>query len=164
MRHILKQFTQREAHVSIQFVKYAIAGGIATLVDMLTFFLAAWLLVPALKPDELLVKLFHIGVPPISDALRSQHYAVDIAIAFVVSNTTCYVIDALWVFHPGRHSRWLEFTLFTSVSLTSTAVGAGLGWVLIRTFGLGTASAYGAKMAASLAINFVGRKFFVFLR
>ena len=164
MRHILKQFTQREAHPGIQFIKYAIAGGIATMVDMLTFFLAAWLLIPALGPDERLVQLFHITVAPISDVVRSQHYVADVAIAFLFSNTSCYIINALWVFHPGRHSRWKEFTLFCAVSFTSVLVGTVLGWVLIRWFGLGTVAAYAAKMFASLAINFVGRKFFVFLR
>ena len=30
MKHILKQFFQREAHPIIQFIKYGIAGGLAT--------------------------------------------------------------------------------------------------------------------------------------
>ncbi len=164
MKHILKQFTQREASVHIQFIKYAIAGAIATVVDMVTFSLCAWLLLPALSETEWIVKLFHIQVPLMTDTVRSWHFVADTAIAFCFSNTTAYVIDVNWVFHPGRHSRLKEFMLFFAVSLTSSAIGTGLGWALIRWFGLGAAAAYVAKAGAALAINYAGRKFFVFSR
>lgn len=164
MRHILRQFTQREAEAHIQFIKYAVAGGVATLVDLVTFSLCAWLLLSALSPNELLVKLFHIEVQPISDNLRAIHYSVDMGIAFVFSNTTAYIINALWVFHPGRHSRGREFTLFFAVSLVSMLIGTGLGAALITWFGFGVVVAYVAKAGAALAINYAGRKFFVFLR
>ena len=164
MKHILKQFAQREAHLQIQFIKYAIAGGIATMVDMVTFSLCAWLLLPALSESEMIVRLFHVQVPQISDQLRSWHFAGDMVIAFLFSNTTAYLIDVAWVFHPGRHSRWKEFTLFFVVSLASMMVGTGLGWALIRWFSMGAATAYIAKALAALAINYAGRKFFVFQR
>jgi putative flippase GtrA len=164
MKHILKQFAQREASVQIQFIKYAIAGAIATVVDMVTFSLCAWLVLPALSQNELIVKLFHIAVPQLTDQMRSWHFAGDMAIAFLFSNTTAYLIDVAWVFHPGRHSRLKEFTLFFVVSLTSSAIGTGLGWALIRWFGMGAAAAYIAKALSSLAINYAGRKFFVFQR
>lgn len=164
MRHIFQQFLQREANPQIQFIKYAIAGAIATVVDMVTFSLCAWLVLPALSESEWIVKLFHIQVPQISDQLRSWHFAGDMAIAFLFSNTTAYLIDVAWVFHPGRHSRLMEFTLFFGVSLTSSVIGTGLGWALIRWFGMGAAAAYIAKALASLAINYAGRKFFVFQR
>lgn len=164
MKHILQQFMQREAGPRIQFIKYAIAGGIATVVDMVTFSLCAWLLFSALSPNELIVKLFHINVAPIPDNLRALHYSVDMAIAFLFSNTTAYVIDSLWVFHPGRHSRWKEFTLFFAVSFVAMVIGTGLGAGLIKWFGMGAAVAYIAKAGAALAINYAGRKFFVFLR
>lgn len=164
MKHILKQFTQREANVHIQFIKYAIAGGIATAVDMVTFSLCAWLLLPALSETEWIVKLFHIQVPAMSDQVRSWHFVADTAIAFCFSNTTAYLIDVAWVFHPGRHSRLKEFLLFFGVSLASTFVGTGLGWTLIRCLGWGAAMSYIAKVGAALAINYAGRKFFVFQR
>jgi putative flippase GtrA len=164
MKHILKQFTQREASTQIQFIKYAIAGGIATVVDMVTFSLCAWLVLPALSENEWLVKMFHVQVPQISDQLRSWYFAGDMAIAFLLSNTTAYIIDVLWVFHPGRHSRLKEFALFFFVSLTSSVIGTGLGWALIRWFGMGAAAAYIAKALSALAINYAGRKFFVFQR
>jgi len=164
MKHILKQFTQREAEPHIQFIKYAIAGGIATVVDMITFFLCAWLLFSALSPDERLVKIFNIQVASLSDNARALHYAVDMVIAFLFSNTTAYLIDFHWVFHPGRHSRRKEFALFFAVSATAMVVGTGLGAALIKWDSMGAGISYVAKAVAALAINFIGRKFFVFLR
>ena len=164
MKHILKQFTQREANVQIQFIKYAIAGGIATVVDMVTFSLCAWLVLSALSENELLVRLFHLQVPQLTDQMRSWHFAADMVIAFFFSNTTAYLIDVAWVFHPGRHSRLKEFTLFFAVSLVSMLIGTGLGWALIRWCSAGAAIAYVSKAVAALAINYGGRKFFVFQR
>ncbi|MCX6997761.1 MAG: GtrA family protein [Kiritimatiellaeota bacterium] len=164
MKHILRQFAQREAHPGIQFIKYALAGGVATVVDMTAFFLFAWKVFPALKATEFLVQHFHLQVIALSDAERALHYVICKIIAFLFSNTTCYIVNALWVFHPGRHSRRMEFALFFVVSFTSFAIGTGLGWVLINGFGMTAATAYLANMGASLAINFLGRKFLVFSR
>ncbi len=44
-----QQFLQRDAGPVVQFIKYAIAGGSATGVDVLVFYLAAWKLIPALR-------------------------------------------------------------------------------------------------------------------
>ena len=164
MRHLIKQFFQREAHPGIQFIKYALAGGVATAVDMASFFLFAWKVFPALKTTEFLVQHFHLQVAALSDADRALNYVICKVVAFLFSNTTCYIINALWVFHPGRHSRWKEFLLFFVVSFSSFVLGTGLGWVLINVFGLTAAAAYLANMVASLAINFLGRKFLVFAR
>ena len=164
MKHILKQFTQREADPHIQFIKYTIAGGVATVVDMVTFSLCAWLVLSALSPNEWVVKFLHLRVEPLPDSVRALHYSVDMTIAFLFSNTTAYIIDVLWVFHPGRHSRLKEFTLFFAVSFVSMVIGTGLGAALIKWFSMGAAVAYISKAGAALAINYVGRKFFVFSR
>jgi len=134
MKHILKQFTQREADPHIQFIKYAIAGGIATV------------------------------VPAVSDQARSWHFYVNSGIAFLFSNTTAYLIDFNWVFHPGRHSRRKEITLFFAVSLTALTLGAGVGSGLIYMAGAGFGVSIIAKAVAALAINYAGRKFLVFSR
>ncbi len=49
MDDILQQFLQRDADPVVQFIKYAIAGGSATGVDVLVFYLVAWKLIPALR-------------------------------------------------------------------------------------------------------------------
>ena len=164
MKHILKQFTQREADPHIQFIKYAIAGGIATAVDLVVIFLCGWLLLPTLRQDEFLVNFFHIVVPAVTDQARSWHFYVNSGIAFLFSNTTAYLIDFNWVFHPGRHSRRKEITLFFCVSLTALTLGAGVGSGLIYLAGAGFGVSIIAKAVAALAINYAGRKFLVFSR
>jgi len=162
MKHIVKQFFQRDAHPVIQFIKYAIAGGIATVVDIGIFYLLAWKVLPALTPADPLVKLLHLPVTVIEESIRSTRFLVDRAITFIFSNLTAYIVNVLWVFHPGRHSRWMEFLLFYLVSITSFAVGTSLGWALIKYAGMTTSVAYLANLVASLMINYVCRKFLVF--
>lgn len=164
MRHILKQFVGREAHPTVQFIKYAIAGGIATGVDIICFYLLARYVLPALNADDPIVRLLGWSVPALDEAVRGQRFIANSAIAFVFSNLTAYIIDILWVFHPGRHNRFVEVSLFFAVSLTSVFIGTALGWVLIRMIGASTTVSYICKMLASLMINYVCRKFLIFKR
>jgi putative flippase GtrA len=164
MASLIRQFLQREAHPGIQFIKYAVAGCIATGVDILSVFVLAWKVFPALMAGEFLVRLFHIEAAALNDSVRARNYVHCKLFAFFVSNTTAYLIDRAWVYHPGRHSRKREFALFFSVSFLSMVLGTALAWVLIHSFGLSTAAAYGANAVASLSVNFAGRKFFVFQR
>jgi len=164
MPSLIRQFLGREAHPGIQFVKYALAGSFATIVDMLAVFVLAWKVFPALMAGEFLVRLFHIDVAAMDDSARARNYVLCKIFAFFVSNTTAYLVDRVWVFHPGRHSRKREFALFFMVSFISLILGTALAWILIHHFGLSTASAYLANAAASLSVNFAGRKFFVFQR
>lgn len=162
MKHILKQFLQREAHPFIQFIKYGIAGCIATAVDVLVFYTLSWKVIPALRPDDPVVQLLGLSVTAIDEVVRSQHYIINRAITFLFSNLTAYLVNVAWVFKPGRHKWWLEFTLFYVVSIVSFAIGTFVGWLIIRAFGLSTTVAYLANMIASLMINYVCRKYFVF--
>ena len=162
MKQILKQFFQREAHPLVQFIKYAIAGGIATAVDVLVFYTLSWRLIPALRPDDPMVRLLGISVAAIDEVVRSHHYIINRAITFLFSNLTAYLVNIAWVFKPGRHKRWLEVALFYAVSIVSFAVGTFLGWLMIAVFGMNTTWAYVANMLVSLMINYVCRKYFVF--
>ncbi|MDD3604749.1 MAG: hypothetical protein PHD86_06150, partial [Kiritimatiellae bacterium] len=68
LRALFRQFTQREAHPLVQFVKYGIAGGIATLVDMAIFYFLSWQVLQALNSDDIVVRLLHLDVPAIDNA------------------------------------------------------------------------------------------------
>jgi len=162
MKHILKQFAQREAHPIIQFVKYGIGGGIATAVHIGLFSFLAWKVFPALKEDELVVRLFNLAVPALDESRRTFNYGICSVIAFLFSNFTAYLINVYWVFHPGRHSRHKEIMYFYVVSITSFAIGTLLAMGLIRLLNLATAVAFVANMVASVLINYAGRKYFVF--
>lgn len=162
IKALFRQFTQREAHPLVQFVKYGIAGGIATLVDMAIFYFLSWQVLQALNADDIVVRLLHLDVPAIDNALRSRNFVINSGIAFIFSNLTAYFINFHWVFHPGRHSRHVEVALFYAVSLVSVFIGVGLGWGMIHFFQLSTTSSFLGKMFASLMINYVCRKYIIF--
>ena len=162
MRNVLQQFLRREAHPLVQFIKYGMAGGLATVVDVLLFYFLSWLIFPALTADDKLVTLLNLDIKPVEEMVRGQHFILNRAITFMFSNLTAYIANVLWVFEPGRHSRGKEITLFYIVSGASFLVGTGLGWVLINFWGLSTTSAYIANIFSSVMINYVFRKFFIF--
>ncbi len=151
----------RREHLD-QFAKYALAGLVATAVDVGIFYLVAITLLPALTPNDPVARLFGLSIAPLAENIRSSHYVWGKVIAFMFSNLACYWVNIRWVFTPGRHKRHVEMALFFAVSTTSFVLGTALGWLLIRTSGLPTTYAYIANGAASLAINFAGRKFIVF--
>lgn len=164
MQSILKQFTQREAGPLIQFVKYAIGGAVATVVHAASFYLLAWLVLPALQPTDIVVLLTHISVPDLPDVIRARNAMIDNGTAFIVSNLTAYIINIRWVFEPGRHHRVIEIGMFYLVSGISLAAGSALMGILISYFSISTTVAFVAVVITSVLINFVLRKYVIFKR
>ena len=162
MANLLQQFLRREAHPAIQFIKYGMAGGLATAVDLTLTFLLSWKFLPALTSDDRLVTLTGIAITPVAESMRPLNYFIDCGIAFMVANLVAYVANVLWVFEPGRHSRRKEISLFYAVSGFSFLVGTGLAAALIHYFGLATSYAKIINVFASVMINYAGRKFFIF--
>jgi putative flippase GtrA len=162
MKHILKQFFQRDAHPVVQFIKYAIAGGLATAVDIVVFYFLAWKVFPALTANDAVVRLLGMPITAIDELTRSHHYLLNKAITFLFSNFTAYIVNIYWVFKPGRHKKWVEVALFYAVSIISFTLGTFLGWFVIAILGMTTTAAYVANMFASLMINYACRKFWVF--
>jgi putative flippase GtrA len=146
----------------IQFFKYSMCGGMAMAVDMITFFLVAWLVFPALTEDDILVRIFHMKVEPVAEGARTMNFVIGNTIAFMVSNMTAYVLNILFVFKAGKHSRWKELGLFYLVSGISVGIGVLVGVVLIKGFGLSTTSSYVAKAVSTTLINYAARKFIIF--
>jgi putative flippase GtrA len=162
MNRLLKQFTSRDAHPVVQFIKYGLAGCVATSVDISVFYFLSWKVFPALTADDSVVKLLGMPITVIDELTRSRHYLLNKAITFLFSNFTAYIINVLWVFEPGRHKKWVEFSLFYAVSIVSFALGTFLGWFVIKVFGMTTTAAYVANMFASLMVNYACRKYLVF--
>ena len=158
----VRGWLSHDAHPFIQFIKYGIAGGLATVVDVVVFFLLAWQFIPALTSGDPLVKLLGIAVTPVSEAARGTNYVIDKSLTFLVSNLVAYLANILFVFKPGRHSRLVEFLLFYLVSGISFALGTGLGWALVHYGHFSTTIAFLANLIAALAINYVCRKFLIF--
>jgi putative flippase GtrA len=159
---ILSQFTHREAGPVVQFIKYAICGGVATAVHITVFHLFAWKILPALQKNDHLVIMLKLRTQELDDATRSRNSMIDNGLAFLFSNLTAYVMNVMWVFAPGRHSRWVEMGLFYAASGTAILIGTFLmGW-LIRRFGMRTTFAFIANLVASLLINYAMRKYVIF--
>jgi putative flippase GtrA len=145
-----------------QFIRYAICGGLATGVDILVFYALAWRAIPALLVTDPMVRLLDLNVVAIDSSQQVRNYVICRTISFVFANLVAYGTNALWVFETGRHARRKEIALFYAVSLTSLALGTGLGAGMIRYGGASTTLAYAANVVASVLINYAGRKFWVF--
>ncbi len=162
LKERFNHYLSHDAPPLVQFIKYGMAGGIATVTHVLMFFLAGFLLFPCVAETDPLVKLFGLVAPAVDEALRAKNAVFSNISAFFVSNTVCYIINRLFVFRPGRHHVVIEFFLFLAVSAVSMVIGTTLMGVLIQHFSVETTYAFGANIFSSLAINYVMRKFFVF--
>ena len=161
-RFAWKALLSPDAGPGVQFLKYAICGGIATATNIVIFFLLGWFVLPCLKADELLVQWLHLHPAPIADALRWRHAVADNTAAFLVSNMVAYLLNIWFVFRAGRHHWLLEVTLFYAVSGVSFVIGTALmGW-LIGHFSLSTLVAFGSNIFVALLINYAMRKFVIF--
>lgn len=146
----------------IQFVKYALAGGVATVVHVTIFHLFAWKMFPALQEQDFAVRVLKLPVAELTDKLRSRNSMLANFTAFLFANLVAYYINIYWVFESGRHSFWVEIGLFYAVSGGSMVLGtAMMGW-LIRRFGMQTTYAFGANIVSAVLINYAARKFFIF--
>ena len=159
---ILEQFTGREAGPLIQFIKYAIGGGVATLTHIVIFHLIAWKLFPSLQENDFAVKVLKWSVAKIDDAKRSRNSMIGNLLAFIVSNLVAYLINVYWVFEKGRHSLGVEIGLFYLVSGISIVIGTALMGVLIRRFGMRTTYAFCSNLVTAVMINYAARKFLIF--
>jgi len=162
MRDHLKKFLSHDAHPALQFIKYGMAGGLATAVDLLLTFFFSWKVFPALTADDKLVTLLNLTITPVDESLRAQRYFLNCFISFMFANLVAYVANVLWVFKPGRHSRRKELILFYVVSGLSFVIGTSLATALIQFFGLMTSYAKVVNIFASVMINYAGRKFWIF--
>lgn len=162
VREFLSQFKSREHTPLVQFIKYGIAGVIATIVNTVIFFVCSWKLLPAIGSSDPLAMLFHIEMPEVADAIRAHNATWNNLIAFFFSNLTAYLINIKWVFEGGRHHRLVEIGMFYAVSGLSLVTGTFLQWFLIHNYGWATSYAYGINILVSLMINYAMRKFVVF--
>ena len=158
----MKKILFGKDHPVFQFFKYSMCGGVAMATDMVAFFLVAWLLFPALTENDVLVRLFNMQIEVVPEGVRTTNFIIGNTIAFMVSNMTAYILNILFVFKAGKHSRWKELGLFYLVSGISVGIGVLVGVVLIQGFGLSTTSSYIAKAVSTTLINYAARKFIIF--
>ncbi|MFT5123038.1 MAG: putative flippase GtrA [Kiritimatiellia bacterium] len=143
---LIRHLMSHDAHPFVQFVKYGVAGVLATATFAGVFALVTtyWL--------------------PVSEDSRFNYTLASI-IAFVPSNVVAYVTNILWVFKPGRHGRGKEVVLFLGASTLAFCIGTPLGqWLVVR-FDLVEMLRYLAlsvSIVASVLVNYACRKFLIF--
>lgn len=158
----IRQFLRREASPPVQFVKYVIAGGIAVASHTLIFFLAAWLVLPALNENDIVVRLLGLEVKEMALELRARNAMINNVPAFLVSNAVAYLINIFWVFQPGRYPWYIEAAMFFAVSALAMLLGTGIMGLLIQYLGWSATTAFSANLVTALLINFTLRKFVIF--
>ncbi len=166
MKHILIQFTQREAHPAIQFIKYGIAGGIATASHIILFFILSIWFFPAMLAetglDAMIIQFLGVEMAEVEETVRQRNFMVNNLLAFLFSNVVAYLINFHWVFKPGRHRRSIEVGLFLGVSTISLFVGVQIGLLIMQFFNATTTVSQAGNVVAAVMINFVCRKYIVF--
>ena len=146
----------------IQFVKYSLSGGVATIVHIIIFHLAAWKIFPALQENDYAVAMLGLSVAAVDVATRSLNAMLSNGVAWIFGNLVSYLLNIFWVFESGRHNRIIEIGLFYLVSGIGLVVGTGLMGFLIRYYNMQTTYAATAYLVSAVLINFAMRKFFIF--
>jgi putative flippase GtrA len=151
-----------ESENIIQFIKYALAGGLATVTHITIFHLLAWKMFPALQEHDHAVRFFKLHIRKLNDSQRARNSMISNIIAFLIANLVAYITNILWVFERGRHSFIIEIMLFYVVSGISVFIGTVLMGVLIKRFGMLTTYAFASNIVTAVLINYWVRKFFIF--
>jgi putative flippase GtrA len=146
----------------LQFIRYIIAGCIATATHIAVFHIVAWKIFAALQKSDWFVKTLKLKVAELDDLTRSRNSAKSNVLAFVISNMVAYLINIYWVFVPGRHHWALEIFFFYLISGFAMTVGTWLMVFIIRRFGILTTYAFGSNVVTAALINFFMRKFVIF--
>lgn len=146
----------------LQFIKYVLAGGLATVTHIIIFHLIAWKVFPALQEKDHAVRFFKLNIRNINVTTRARNSMICNFIAFLIANMVAYITNILFVFQGGKYPIVIEILLFYAVSGVSAILGTMLMGVLIRRFGLLTTYAFVANIFTAVMINFVMRKFFIF--
>ena len=146
----------------LQFIKYALAGGLATVTHITIFHFIAWKIFPSLQEKDHAVRLFKLAIHKVNVTTRARNSMIGNFIAFLIANMVAYITNILFVFQGGKYPIVIEILLFYAVSGISAFLGTILMGVLIKRFGLLTTYAFVANIFTSVMINYAVRKFFIF--
>lgn len=150
-RSIWRRLNTRDTHPAIQFLKYVICGVGSLVVTSLIYWpLCAWGKFPALESAGL------------TNEVRALNVTYNKSIAFFFGNIFAYASNSMWVFTPGRHHRVLEFIYFSAVSTAGFVISLLAGPLLIKMYGISTFASFLLEIIASVLVNYICRKFFVF--
>ena len=144
----LSRFIENKSHISVQFIKYGMAGAVATGAHFVIFTILNETILPANINQE--------------SAQRGWNFFWSFSIAFLLANVVAYTVNRRWVFQSGRHSKLVEFGLFYLIAITAYLLGTPLGAYLVAKYPLNEYVVYLMVAITSVLVNFLGRKFIVF--
>lgn len=149
----------RDVPPLIQFFKYGFCGCIALLLHSLIVYSLGLTISPAIGDS-------------IPRELKESNAMLNNSIAFFPSNIAAYVLNATFVFTPGRHSKRKEISLFFFISALSFSAGHLTIWAIFRSTDMNyEPGSYQQNIEhlvnlgfviSSVLVNFVCRKFIVF--
>jgi putative flippase GtrA len=164
MKSAVGEFLKEKDSPLKQLIKYVGCGGLSVLIDQITFYSLAWLVFPAMRASDPVAKgLQWLGfsMREVSEAELARNYWVIKFICFIASNTAVYILNVLFVFKPGRHSKPLEILLFFGSSLFQFLFIALGGW-LITEMSWEVTYANITMLLTAMTVNFIIRKKVVF--
>ena len=147
MRQII-DFLENKTHVSVQFIKYGLAGAVATGIHICVFTILNETVLPADIRQE--------------DAQRGWNFFWSFSLAFILASVVAYDMNRRWVFQSGRHGKLVEFGLFFLFASIAYALGTPFGAYLVAKYPLNEYFVYFLVLIGSVLVNFLGRKFVVF--
>lgn len=145
----LKKLANNKSHTPLQFLKYSLAGMVASASFLLCFTLLNETVLPA-----------DTSLP---GSTRGWNFLFSNAVAFTVATIVAYWVNQAWVFQSGRHGRLKEFTLFYLIAAIAFLLGTPLGAVIVANFSVSEYFVFVLVVVISAMVNFLGRKYWVFL-
>lgn len=127
---------QKSSRLSIQFFRYFIVGGIATVFDIgFLYFFTEFLLI---------------------------YYLVSAALAFLVGVIVNYTLSKLWVFDKSRYSFGPEFIIFFIIGIVGLGLNELILYVSVEFFSLWYMTAKIISVIIVFCWNFFARKKILF--
>ncbi len=139
----------RDTRPLAQFIRYGIVGVSATILDLIIFSVLSLWIYPSVDQE-------------LGNEVRAHRSTLNYTAAFFITTVYTYIINARFVFVPGRHSKVVEFGLFVAVSAVSFALGYFVIHYTITQHGTPTFVAKLASIVSSVLINYACRRFFIF--
>ncbi len=168
MKNLLKKtyfFLRQKKCPYTQLLKYTISGCIAVAIDIIVFYLLAWLAFPCLQPQDPVAKILtYLGfiVKEVSADTLIRNYWIIKTTCFFLSNGVVYLLNILFVFEAGRHRKHIEIVLFYAFSVFQFTLFSWIGGVLISQLNWNVTYAYFVVLVLAVIFNFIVRKKLIF--
>ncbi len=139
MEGIIKQLILHKSDkITVQFVRYAVVGGVATVVDWAVFFC--------------------------SMSFLFTGYITALVVSFSLGTLVNYILSRAWVFNVGRTQILPEFIYFTLIGAAGLILSVVVMRFLVEVLVFIPMAARIITTVVTLIWNFTARKFLVFNR